>query len=71
VAAPDRALREIAEVVHAIDIKDDKFDRPDAPGIERVVQGIVLESADDEERLKRGSALFDGLLASYGRRPKS
>jgi hypothetical protein len=71
VAAPDRALREIAEVVHAIDIKDGKFDRPDAAGIERVVQGIVLESADDEERLRRGSALFDGLLASYGRRPKS
>jgi hypothetical protein len=70
VASPQRALREIAEVVHAIDIKDDKFDRPEAPGIERVIQGIVLESAADEERLRRGSALFDGLYASYGRRPR-
>jgi hypothetical protein len=67
VTAPDRALREIAEVVHAVDIKDDKFDRPEAPGIERVIQGIVLESSDDDERLRRGSELFDGLYASYRR----
>jgi hypothetical protein len=67
VESPDRALREIAEVVHAVDIKDDKYDRPDAPGIERVIQGLVLESVEDEERLRRGGELFDGLYASYGR----
>jgi hypothetical protein len=32
-----------------------------------VIQGMVLESAADDERLRRGSELFDGLYASYGR----
>jgi hypothetical protein len=65
VARPDRALREIAQIVHAIDLKDDKFDRPEASGVERVVLGIVLECLEDADRLKRGFALFDELYAAF------
>ncbi|MFY9550731.1 MAG: chromate resistance protein ChrB domain-containing protein [Thermoanaerobaculia bacterium] len=68
VAKPDRALREIAQIVHAIDLKDDKFERAEAPGIERILLGIVLECPADEDRLKRGFALFDDLYASFRRR---
>ena len=62
---PDLALRQVAEIVHDVDIKDGKFSRADAPGIQQVVLGIVLHSSDDEERLRRGFALFDDLYASF------
>jgi len=59
----DPALSEIAEVVHEIDLHDDKFDRQDARGIERVLAGLVAAHADDATRLERGAALFDDLYA--------
>jgi hypothetical protein len=62
---PDAALRQVAEIVHDIDIKDGKFGRADAAGIQQVILGIVLQSPDDEERLRRGFALFDDLYASF------
>lgn len=62
---PDPALRQVAEIVHDVDIKDGKFGRAAAPGIQQIVLGIVLHSADDEERLRRGFALFDDLYASF------
>jgi hypothetical protein len=62
---PDPALRQVAEIVHDIDIKDGRFGRTDAPGVQQVVLGIVLHSSDDEERLRRGFALFDDLYASF------
>jgi hypothetical protein len=65
----DPALSEIAEIVHEIDLRDDKFDRPDARGIERVLAGIAMAHADDASRLERGAAVFDDLysLAASGR----
>lgn len=63
--SPDPALRQVAEIVHDIDIKDGKFGRADAPGVQQVVLGIVLHGADDEDRLRRGFALFDDLYASF------
>lgn len=59
----DPALAQIAEVVHDIDLRDGKFDRDDAPGIERVLAGIAAAHADDGSRLERGAALFDDLYA--------
>ena len=57
----DPALGEIGQIVHDIDCKDDKFGRPEAPGILMVLQGIANSTADDLERIARGSAIFDGL----------
>ncbi len=65
---PDPALRHIAEIVHDIDLKDGKFGRPDAPGVQQIVLGIVLDCPDDENRRKRGFALFDDLYASFRKR---
>ena len=62
---PDPALRQIAEIVHDIDLKDGKFGRRDAPGIQQIVLGIVLDCPADEDRLARGFALFDDLYASF------
>src|SRR5438067_7819034 len=59
----DPALSEIAEVVHDIDLRDGKFEREDARGIERVLAGIAAAHPDDTSRLERGAMLFDELYA--------
>ena len=59
----DPALAEIAEVVHDIDLKDGKYEREDALGIERVLAGIAAAYPEDAARFERGSALFDELYA--------
>ncbi|MBI5746272.1 MAG: chromate resistance protein [Nitrospirae bacterium] len=65
----DPALFHIAEIVHDIDIKDAKFNREEATGIDRIIAGIVLAYKEDEVRLLRGSAIFDDLY-EYFRRGK-
>jgi hypothetical protein len=59
----DPALAEIAEIVHDIDLRDGKFDREDAAGIERVLAGIAAAHPGDAARLERGAQLFDELYA--------
>jgi hypothetical protein len=56
---------DIAEIVHDIDLKDGKFARPEAPGLERVLTGLILANAEDEARLERGFVLFDELYQSF------
>ena len=65
----DAALAAISEIVHDIDLKDGKFVRPEARGVEQVIAGLVLAARTDEERLDRGFPLFDELSASFRGRP--
>jgi hypothetical protein len=65
----DPALGRIAEIVHDIDLKDARFGRPEAPGVERVIAGIALRQAADAARLAEGGAAFDALYASFRRKP--
>jgi hypothetical protein len=60
----DPALIAIAEVVHDIDLKDAKYERPDTPGIETLLTGIARNTPNDEERIEHGGALFAALYAS-------
>ena len=62
------ALRPIAELVHDIDLKDSKFERAEAAGIDALLTGICMHYKDDDERLQRGSAIFDDLFESFSRR---
>jgi hypothetical protein len=61
------ALRPIAEVIHDIDLKDGKFERTEAAGIDALITGICKHYKDDDERLQRGSAIFDDLFESFSR----
>jgi hypothetical protein len=60
----DPALTAIAEVVHDIDLKDAKYERPDTPGIETLLTGIVRNTPNDEARIEHGGALFGALYES-------
>lgn len=64
--ADDPALGAVAEIVHDIDLKDEKFGRPEASGVAAVVGGIARAHATDAERVRQGAAIFDGLYAQLG-----
>jgi len=64
----DPALSPIAAIVHDIDLKDAKFDRPEAAGIDRLIAGIAMRHRDDEDRLARGAAVFDDLYEYFRRK---
>ena len=63
------ALRSLAEIVHDIDLKDGKFARPEALGLDRLIAGIAMRHTDDAARLSEGAAAFDS-LHEYFRRKK-
>ena len=61
------ALRKIAEIVHDVDCKDDKFGRAEAGGLASMVQGIASGHSHDADRIARGSAAMDDLYAAFSR----
>lgn len=64
----DGALRALGEIIHDLDIADARFDRPEAAGVEALINGICAASDDDEQRLAQGSAALDGLYAHFTKR---
>jgi hypothetical protein len=61
----DPALRAIAEVVHDIDLKETKFDRPETPGIAVMVASIAMAHRDDGDRIERANAVLEDLYVYY------
>jgi hypothetical protein len=64
------ALQVIAEIVHDIDLKDGKFGREETTGIAHLIAGIAMAARDDEQRIARGSAVFDDLFEYHQRKRK-
>src|SRR5258708_24801843 len=62
----DQSLRPLAEIIHDIDLKDEKFRRPETRGIESVIRSIAHSHASDPERVARASALLDDLYEYWG-----
>jgi hypothetical protein len=64
----DAALRQLAEIVHDVDLKDGRFSRPEAPGLDCLVAGIALRHKEDEARLRDGAAAFDAFYEHFKRK---
>jgi hypothetical protein len=64
----DPALRHVAEIVHDVDLKDGRFARPEAAGMDRLVAGIALRQAHDVARLREGAIVFESLYAYFKRK---
>lgn len=62
-----RPLRQIAEVVHELDLKDGKFVSPQASGVESILLGIRKGVGDDLEALEEGITIFERLYAALSR----
>lgn len=63
----DPGLVVIAQIVHDLDLRDEKFDRPEAPGVLALLQGITARYAADAERVEHGRRLFDQLYSHFSR----
>jgi hypothetical protein len=64
----DPALGEIAEVVHDVDLKDGKFNRLEAAGINLAVRGLASVVMDDRKLVRQAAVVFDGLYEYLGRK---
>ena len=64
----DSALRAIAEIIHDIDLKDDKFGRAEVAGIRTLIDGIRASTKDDAARIARGTAVFNDLYEVFRRK---
>ena len=60
----DSKVRNIAEMIHDADLGDEKFGRVEAVGIDRILIGWAEQSLSDDELLRRGMELIDGLYRS-------
>lgn len=63
-AIKDRALKQMAEIVHDLDMKDGKFGASEAAGLENILAGIRKTAKDDSDALEKGIAVFEMLYVS-------
>ena len=64
----DRRLTHLAEIIHEADLRDGKFPRDEARGIDLAIRGFLAAHSDDHEVLTHGLALFEGLYAGASRK---
>jgi hypothetical protein len=62
----DPVLWRIAEIVHEADLDDERFDAPEAPGLDVILRGLSMTCTDDRVLYLTGP-LLDGLY-EYHRR---
>lgn len=62
----DPVLWRLAEIVHDADLDDERYDAPEAPGLDAVLRGLSM-ICDDDRVLDLTGPMFDGLY-EYHRR---
>lgn len=60
----DPKVAKIAEIIHDADLGDEKFGRVEGLGLDRVLIGWAQQGVPDEEILRRGMELIEGLYQS-------
>ena len=60
----DPALDRLARIIHEADIGDDRFDAPEAVGIDLALRALAVGRSDDE-LLAVTQSLYDGIYASF------
>ena len=60
-AISDPIVRRIGEIVHDLDLKENRFRAPQTVAVGAVVEGLRLSYADDQELLQHGLVLFEAL----------
>jgi hypothetical protein len=62
----DPVLWKLAEIIHEADIDDERFDAPEAPGVDVVLRGLSMVCTDDQI-LDLTVPIFDGLYEFFRR----
>jgi hypothetical protein len=60
----DARVGVIAEIVHDADLEDEKFGRPEGIALDKLLVGWAQRDVSDEELLRRGIEMIDGLYHS-------
>lgn len=66
----DAALPPVAEIVHDIDLKDNKYGRKEASGVEQIIYGFSQRLRNDNKLLETGMEIFDALYQYYSSKNK-
>lgn len=66
----DAAIAEISEIIHDVDLKDHKFGRSEANGINLVIRSLSDSMKDDHRVLEIGSSILDGLYQSFSKQSR-
>jgi len=61
----------LEEIVHDIDLKDEKFGRPETAGIKTLFSAIVTAHPKDEERTEIGGKILDDLFEHFKQQGKT
>jgi hypothetical protein len=61
----DVAARRIAEFVHDIDLKEDRYKSPHTATVANLVEGLRASIADDAALLEQGIVMFEALYQSF------
>jgi hypothetical protein len=56
----DPVLWDLARIVHEADLADERYDAPEAPGVDVLLRGLSMVAAD-QEVIALAGRLFDGL----------
>jgi hypothetical protein len=56
----DPVLWAIGRIVHQADLEDDRFDAPEAPGLDALMRGLSMVR-EDQDVLDLSAPLYDGL----------
>lgn len=59
-----KALGVLAEIIHQLDVQDDKYNNSAAEGVREILDGIRKTVKDDHEVLQKGMGIFDMLYAA-------
>jgi hypothetical protein len=63
-AIRDSKVKRIAQIIHDADLGDEKFGRIEGQGLDRVLNGWAKQDLPDDELLRRGTELIEGLYES-------
>jgi hypothetical protein len=64
-ALRDPAVAAIAQIVHDLDMKEARYNRPEAPAVGKLVEGLRQMHKDDGALLEQGMAMFEALSRSF------
>jgi hypothetical protein len=63
-AIRDPKVEIVAEIIHDADLSDEKFGRSEGIALDRVLMGWAQQGVSDDELLRRGMELIEGLYRS-------
>jgi hypothetical protein len=65
----DRGLAALGQIVHDLDVRDERYQRAETAGVGAMIAGVVAGWETDAERLAASRPLLDALYASLGGQP--